>query len=61
MSEPRWTKEKPKEPGWYWTRYRSNDKAYPTEIDEDGYVVSSLDRKSFTWWPVRIEPPKVEP
>ena len=57
-----WTKEPPKEPGWYWRRcvidsqgYRGEPKPYST----DGLGAGQLN-EYYEWWPIPITPPSEE-
>ena len=68
-----WTKEPPKEPGWYWMRY-DNNRGGPWIIqrdiyDRDTWWLHGSDCESYSWeivkehgewWPIPITPPSEE-
>lgn len=56
-----WTKEPPKEPGWYWARRIFTlppkiGEPYPAQQHEHApFVGTHPDRE---WWPIPISPPQ---
>lgn len=62
-----WTKEPPKEPGWYWSRQGPNSDPWPhwIQLDYSGnpYIASECawDDILSQWWPIPILPPEEKP
>ena len=61
-----WTKEPPKEPGWYWCRVRAGCTA--PSWNSSGFVygwtwnckVQTAVKRGYMWWPIPIQPPPTE-
>lgn len=59
---PAWTREAPKEPGWYWMRDGSAAtpevvQVHGRELERTGYDFADEIRDRYEFWPVRLEPP----
>lgn len=59
--QPTWTREAPKEDGWYWATMRDGETEVvflrggsPYRTGEYNSSLAEID----WWWPVKLEPPK---
>lgn len=58
LEKPKWTSEPPKEPGWYWQRWKTEDgwsKPYPFET-----MGLNSEFSNIQWWPISIQVPEEE-